>query len=1024
MENSPLGPDDVRSLYEGLRQALSPDINVQKAAESTLKSLEGRQGFCSCLAEIIGSKDVDHSARWLATIHFKNSINRHWRLRPGQGGISDQEKSHLRTKLLSLIDQEDNQIAVQVAVVFAKVARIDYPRQWQSVFADLIALMQSGRTLTVRRVYLVLHHILKELSSKRLTSDQKNFADVTKLLYDSYWNQWLADTTTLLQVLPEAVNSSEQNASVVLTFERWLLVLKGLRRLILFGFQSDAKSLQVVPAVTQVVPAFLKCLQNLLPLRYENSGRRSQLQAMVDRAILKLTKIFTNLLETHPWSLLHCPVFSPLLEFLWGQIVGAPSAAELYESFYRQCMLFLHGVLKSPAYGGSSSSSLELNLAPRSQAAALKSMSAEAKANLQAFWAGSRQHLLCVSIVEKFLPLNAKELQEWSESSAAFHHEADVGSWQDHLRGCAEVLLVSLLEEDRQSLAPIMVQLLQNTSEACPPGSCQMQPGPRVRDIPAAVLAKEAAYNAVGVGAYELHDYIDFGSWFNTALLQELADTSPEAKPLRRRAALLVGQWVVKLPADTRPAAYRALLSLMADEDTALQLAAVSSLRALVEDWEFQEAPFLEFVAPALQLLAALLQESTELDTQLQVFHVFNMIIERLADGVRPFAEGILQLLPSVWQRAEGQSLLRIQVLLSMQRLINALGTASPSCYPVLIPMVQVCTDPNQPDELNLLEDGLQLWLIALRNAPEPQPELLNIFPNLAVVMERSTEHIQTAIQIITSCVLLGGPSFMDKHAATIVGILCTLLGNVKERGMLLLLPVMALLLCAYPEQVPGVMEPALQKLLQLLLSDQEPSQVLAGGLGVFARLLLQSSSAFMQVLARAEPHLALPAVSAGSQPGVSALLALLDLWLDKFDNIGMPHARKLSALAMCVLLTVPLPAILERLEPIAGCITSVWFEVEGSDLAGHIRSGSDYFSPIQGDAADTVVSSEDAEGESSRRQELYDRDPVNHIKLSEFLRTQLASCAAVHGAAFQTAFSRLPATLAEQLKAAVGENT
>lgn len=45
----------------------------------------------------------------------------------------------------------------------------------------------------------------------------------------------------------------------------------------------------------------------------------------------------------------------------------------------------------------------------------------------------------------------------------------------------------------------------------------------------------------------------------------------------------------------------------------------VASLRALLEDWEFQETPFLEFVAPALQLLAALLQESTELDTQLQV---------------------------------------------------------------------------------------------------------------------------------------------------------------------------------------------------------------------------------------------------------------------------------------------------------------------------------------------------------------------------------------------------------------------
>ena len=44
-----------------------------------------------------------------------------------------------------------------------------------------------------------------------------------------------------------------------------------------------------------------------------------------------------------------------------------------------------------------------------------------------------------------------------------------------------------------------------------------------------------------------------------------------------------------------------------------------------------------------------------------------------------------------------------------------------------------------QADELNLLEDGLQLWLIALRNAPGPQSWLLDLFPNLCAVMEKST---------------------------------------------------------------------------------------------------------------------------------------------------------------------------------------------------------------------------------------------------------------------------------------------
>ena len=86
---------------------------------------------------------------------------------------------------------------------------------------------------------------------------------------------------------------------------------------------------------------------------------------------------------------------------------------------------------------------------------------------------------------------------------------------------------------------------------------------------------------STGADSLIISEFCAFSWWtkclaFDKLGVQELADTSPEAKPLRRRAALLVGQWVVKLPAVSRPAAYRALLSLMADEDTALQLAAVS----------------------------------------------------------------------------------------------------------------------------------------------------------------------------------------------------------------------------------------------------------------------------------------------------------------------------------------------------------------------------------------------------------------------------------------------------------------
>jgi len=163
---------------------------------------------------------------------------------PGRGGITDSEKAYLRGKLLTLIDQDDTQarilphfcrlqrpplgasrsymhdpcspgpagmrrlmcvtcsagravqtllaklpptacglcaqIAVQVAVTFAKVARTDYLRHWPSLLGDLVARINGPggpAALQARRAFLMLHHILKELSSRRLAADQRTFAE-------------------------------------------------------------------------------------------------------------------------------------------------------------------------------------------------------------------------------------------------------------------------------------------------------------------------------------------------------------------------------------------------------------------------------------------------------------------------------------------------------------------------------------------------------------------------------------------------------------------------------------------------------------------------------------------------------------------------------------------------------------------------------------------------------------------------------------------------------------------------------
>ena len=76
-----------------------------------------------------------------------------------------------------------------------------------------------------------------------------------------------------------------------------------------------------------------------------------------------------------PWSLLHCGAFPEMLHFFCGQIVATPKAhaaeGQRFEAFLTRCMLFVHDVLKSKTYRGSQGSSLEINLAARSQACRL-----------------------------------------------------------------------------------------------------------------------------------------------------------------------------------------------------------------------------------------------------------------------------------------------------------------------------------------------------------------------------------------------------------------------------------------------------------------------------------------------------------------------------------------------------------------------------------------------------------------------------------------------------------------------------
>eukprot|EP00879_Flechtneria_rotunda_P025885 GHRR01027540.1.p1 GENE.GHRR01027540.1~~GHRR01027540.1.p1 ORF type:complete len:987 (+),score=414.93 GHRR01027540.1:174-3134(+) len=918
-QQPPLQESDIPQLLQLLHGALSPDAAVQKHAESILASIASRTGYCSCLAAIVGNQGADHSARWLAAVQLKNSVNKYWRPRYDTGGLSHQEKAYLRGHFLQLIPQDDNQIAVQVALVIAKAARFDFPQQWPNLFIDLLAGIAvapaAGGTpappsiLLLRRTYVVLHHVLKELSSKRLAADQKAFADVAQLLFEHVWSSWgslLQDILTRLPAELAAPAGSAPPQALLLAFERWLLLLKILRRLLLFGFRSDAKSLQPVPAVALVAPQLLAAMAALHQVQQQQQqsqqqrGQHSsaavshrQLSAMVERGMLKLIKTLSQVQQEHPWSFHHAGVLLSLLEACYTQLLAAAGQgpwSPAREALLLTCCQAVLAVLRCDSYAGRLSSNTAG--AHTQQASTIKRMAGEVSGQLATWWgapaqppqlpalaaalaaAGSgpqqqqpqqqqadgqhtRQSALLVALIAGFFPLTHRDIDEWLDDGEQWAlANADTASNLHGLKSCCHQLALSLLLANKASLAPVLVQLLQGVSACVPEGWGRGAaaawpaipgppvPGPSGAANPAVLLLKEAVYEAVGLAAYELHDYIDYPGWLRGSLLPEMmavgnqqhhqqADGSSSKHKLLllvlpRAAARLVGHWVADLKATDRPAVYRALTVLLvqpssADKqqqhkpDVVLQLAAVSAMRIIVDDFGFESEGFVEVLPAVMQALTGMLATSQELDTQTQVFGLMNLIIDRLGPDIKPHVGTVMPLLPQTWLAAADQSLLRIQALCCLSLLVNVLGPDSPALYPVLLPMLRESLHPDshQPE---LLEDGLACWLVALRNAPgaagDPQGPaiaLLELTPALVSCLALSTEHIAMGMQLFTSLLLLGGAPFLATYGSQLMSACTAYVGEVVERGLLLMLPPVDLLLVAAPEQAAFVVLPFMQ---------------------------------------------------------------------------------------------------------------------------------------------------------------------------------------------------------------------
>ena len=578
--NGPVTIQDIRPLFEA---ASSNTTGNLRDIENALKTLETQAGFHYSLLLLAGDRTNSAGTRLQSVLYLKNGIDRYWR-KTAPNAISEEEKVSIRSGLLQMFVEPVYGIALQIAVMVGKIARFDVPKEWPELLQALISGVQVEDTTVKHRALLVLYHTVKVLASKRLTSDRRIFHDLTEQLLPFLLATWKTHHTTLVQ---SAVSQTDDSMSFVLQIV--LVTMKILRRLIVHGLRK--------PQENNDCMVFLHSLfeesKHILLLR----KNRPQLVIELEKYSVLTLKLFTDLLENHPYSFLQ--VLKNALQLICWLCFTADGRDLVFQRLVIFCLNILKQVILCAEYKTPKHSQDSEDNSPAKEAQAIK----------KEFFSKSTVSEICTQLLFQYLPLLQDDLVLWDSDPEQFCCDDGGDAWKYTYRPCCESLFLALFHENREELAPILISYLKQ---------CDIN-NSTVPDLQT-ILQKDAIYNAVGLAAFDLFDEVDFDSWLSNGITKELSISDSNYRIVRRRVVWLIGQWSgVKLSPSYRPKLYELLLPVLGpEEDLVVRIVAAKALKVVIDDFEFCAEEVQPYLQPAFERLFTLLKEVEECDTKVK----------------------------------------------------------------------------------------------------------------------------------------------------------------------------------------------------------------------------------------------------------------------------------------------------------------------------------------------------------------------------------------------------------------------
>ncbi|ETL26980.1 hypothetical protein L916_19429, partial [Phytophthora nicotianae] len=980
---------------EPQRSAAENDLQQLQKAPITAPFLAALLDMCVAVPNAEGtprnlaqlaSEDAD--VRLLAVLWLKHFLKAQWRARKATNLLSDEERAHVRGVLLFASLHEPQQtVALHLALIVATIARAEFPTQWS--FDTLFPMMiQPLRRLNgvvdlsrERRGVDVCYRVVKELAARRLMQHRKQFAILSVELLPLLLQYWTATATQLNSFLQSQGVAADQTnnektatiaTALMTTGAEQLNVLVTTTKIIstmLLNAFRDLSALQNGELMRSALVEFYNQLEKLVKFRQAfvgDAGAADVEEAIqtLDKCMHRIAAIVVGVQNSYPMEFRE--YLPPYLTLFWNVLTAFASVNMTVLPSPRRLQIdalqFFANVLSCRLYKNESLSGpdgttrvITKVITATGDVALTDAMVLEAQTAVQTFFTQTENRFASMLnlVVMHYMTLTAKDLDEWQSDPEAYCTLMESLTAKESVRACAENVFLTLVQNFPDQTIPALTQITSSASSYL----VELGRGLISAGDDRHILEMDAVLLAIGLGCYDLHDCFEFEPWFLTNLVPILVNQDPAVGSfhglpvLRFRIVWLVSCWLAQLSANVRPPLYDSLLNPsasfhQADADVALKLRVIQTLESMVNDWGFEHDAFAPFLPRALECLFAFFPQADESESKMKVLGCLEAIIQACGAQIVSFCHQISAPLPALWtNESDASNLVRGKILQLMAKLLSSVKEAPSvetgsvqTLLDMCVQVVRFATDVSNPDEVFLMESGLELWNETLEVSTVYTEELHQLFGNALRLMERDYEHVVLVLSLLEHYLRLGKAQFWQAYHSNVSGLLQSVIGNVKAEASLQIAQVTEIIVATVPIDQVTVFLPVVKTMVEACISFQqgeakhEPDSVLAGYLSVVARLMMINLDFTLKNLL-VNDH--------------AVLLVLVDAMLKLFYTVGSSPLtllrRKVWALALCSTLMLMEQPLLEKTGQILEiCVEVIEDEQEEQRLKQAAAANSD----------------------------------------------------------------------------------